>query len=65
MRLALTPFFSSLPLAIIFSCLIPLTTEAQISADGTTATTVNQIGNDFTIEDGSRVGDREFIEAMK
>ena len=47
------------PLAT-FGCLIPLTAGAQIIADGTTSTTVNQVGNDFTIEDGSRVGESLF-----
>ncbi|MEM9271573.1 MAG: filamentous hemagglutinin N-terminal domain-containing protein [Cyanobacteria bacterium P01_F01_bin.143] len=43
-----------------FSCLIPYTVEAQVTADGTTATTVNQVGNDFTIEQGDRIGDNLF-----
>ena len=51
--------FSTLPIAI-FGCLIPLNAGAQITPDGTTSTTVNQAGNDFTIEDGSRVGDNLF-----
>ena len=60
MQRALTPlFFSTLPIAI-FGCLIPLTAVAQITPDGTTSTTVNQNGNDFTIEQGSRVGDNLF-----
>ncbi|MGK7897944.1 MAG: filamentous hemagglutinin N-terminal domain-containing protein, partial [Xenococcus sp. (in: cyanobacteria)] len=51
--------YLTLPLAI-FGCLITLTAEAQITPDGTTSTTVNQAGNDFTIEQGSRVGDNLF-----
>ena len=55
MQRALTPLFcSTLPLAILGG-LIPLTAIAQISVDGTTSTTVNQNGNDLTIEQGSRV----------
>lgn len=42
--------FSRLPLAA--GCLIPLTAKAQVTTDGTTATTVSQDGNDFTIEQG-------------
>lgn len=52
-------FFSTLSLATL-GCLIPLTTQAQITPDGTTSTTVNQDGNDFTIEQGDRVGDNLF-----
>ena len=60
MQRALTSlFFSTFPLATL-SCLIPLTAIAQITPDGTTSTTVNQAGNDFTIEQGSRVGDNLF-----
>ena len=33
---------------------------AQVTADGTTSTVVNQNGNDFTIEQGSRIGDNLF-----
>ncbi|MEM9271567.1 MAG: filamentous hemagglutinin N-terminal domain-containing protein [Cyanobacteria bacterium P01_F01_bin.143] len=43
-----------------FSCLVPLSANAQITADGTTSTIVNQNGNDFTIEQGSRIGDNLF-----
>ncbi len=42
------------------SCLIPLTAKAQVNTDGTTSTTVNQDGNNFTIEQGDRVGDNLF-----
>ena len=49
----------SLPLAT-FSCFIPLSIQAQVTPDGTTSTTVNQNGNDFTIEEGDRVGDNLF-----
>ncbi len=60
MQRAFTFFFrSTLPLAI-FGCLIPLTAKAQISADGTTSTTVDQNGDDFTIEKGDRLGDNLF-----
>lgn len=45
--------FSLLPLATL-SCLIPLTAKAQVTTDGTTSTTVNQDGNNFTIEQGDR-----------
>ena len=58
-RAFISLFFSTLPL-VTLSCLIPLTAEAQISADGTTSTKVNQNGNDFTIEQGSRVDDNLF-----
>ncbi|WP_019503941.1 filamentous hemagglutinin N-terminal domain-containing protein [Pleurocapsa sp. PCC 7319] len=49
----------SFPLAAL-SYLIPLTAEAQVTPDGTTSTTVNQNGNDFTIEQGDRAGDNLF-----
>jgi filamentous hemagglutinin family protein len=52
-------FLSTFPLAIL-GCLIPLSTQAQVTPDGTTSTTVNQDGNDFTIEQGNRVGDNLF-----
>lgn len=52
-------FFATLPLATI-SCLLPLSTQAQITPDGTTATTINQDGNDFVIDEGDRVGDNLF-----
>ena len=41
-------------------CLIPLTVKAQVTTDGTTSTTVNQNGNDFTIEQGDRINDNLF-----
>ncbi len=50
---------SLFPLAI-FGCLFPLTAKAQVTADGTTSTKVNQNGNNFTIEQGDRVGDNLF-----
>lgn len=53
-RALASPFFPTLPLAIL-SCLIPLTAKAQIATDGTTSTTVNQDGNNFTIEQGDRI----------
>ena len=52
-------FFSTFPLSIL-SCLIPFIAEAQIKPDGTTSTTVNQSGNDFTIEQGDRINDNLF-----
>ena len=52
-------FYLKLSLAT-FGCLIPLNADAQISADGTTSTTVNQAGNNFTTEQGDRVGDNLF-----
>ena len=57
---ALTSLFcTTLPLATL-GCLIPLTAKAQIAADGTTSTTVNQNGDNFTIEQGDRLGDNLF-----
>ncbi len=47
------------PLATL-GCLIPLTAKAQVTPDNTTSTTVNQDGNNFTIEQGDRVGDNLF-----
>ncbi len=58
-RALISLFCSTLPLATL-GCLVSLTAEAQVIPDGTTSTTVNQVGNDFTIEDGSRVGDNLF-----
>ncbi len=52
-------FFSTLPLASL-GCLIPLTTQAQVTPDGTTSTTVNQDGNNFIIEQGDRINDNLF-----
>ena len=48
-----------LPLATV-GYLIPLSAQAQVTPDGTTSTTVNQDGNDFTIEQGDRLGDNLF-----
>ena len=60
MQRALTSIFlTTLPLATV-GCLIPLSTNAQVTPDGTTSTTVNQDGNNFTIEQGDRVGDNLF-----
>ena len=42
------------------SFLIPLAATAQVTADGTTSTIVNQNGNDFTIEQGDRIGSNLF-----
>ena len=58
-RALISLFYSRLPLSIL-GCLIPLTAVAQITPDGTTSTTVNQNGNDFTIDQGDRVGDNLF-----
>jgi filamentous hemagglutinin family protein len=54
-----TTWISLFPLATL-GCLIPLSTQAQVTPDGTTSTTVNQDGNNFTIEEGDRVGDNLF-----
>ncbi len=54
-----TAWISLLPL-VTFSCLIPLTAKAQVTPDGTTSTTVNQDGNNFTINQGDRRGDNLF-----
>jgi hypothetical protein len=50
----------SLVFLATLSCLIPLSTQAQVTPDGTTSTTVNQDGNNFTIEQGDRVDDNLF-----
>ncbi len=52
-------FFFILPLATL-GCLIPLSATAQVTPDGTTSTTVNQNGNNFTINQGDLVGDNLF-----
>ena len=52
-------FRLSLPIATI-GCLIPLSAQAQITPDGTTSTTVNGDGNNFTIEQGDRAGNNLF-----
>ena len=59
MQRALYSIFSTIPLATI-GCLIPLSTQAQITPDDTTSTTINQNGNDFVINEGDRVGDNLF-----
>ena len=59
MQRAFTSLFSTLSLAIL-SCLIPVTTKAQVTPDGTTSTTVNQTDSNFTVEQGDRVGDNLF-----
>ena len=41
-------------------CLIPSTAKAQVTPDGTTSTTVDRDGNNFTVEQGDRVGDNLF-----
>ncbi len=41
-------------------CLIPIAAQGQVTPDGTTSTTVNQNGNNFSIEQGDRVGDNLF-----
>ena len=52
-------WLSLFPVATL-GCLIPLTVKAQVTTDGTTSTTVNQNGNDFTIEQGDRINDNLF-----
>ena len=47
-------------LALTIFCSIPLSVKAQVTADGTTSTTVEQDGNNFTIEQGDRIGDNLF-----
>ena len=59
MQWVFTSLFSKLSLAIL-SCLIPVAAKAQVTTDGTTATTVNQDGNNYTVEQGDRVGDNLF-----
>ena len=59
MHWVFTSLLSTVSLAIL-SCLIPLTAKAQVNPDGTTSTTVNQQGNNFTIEQGDRIGDNLF-----
>ena len=59
MRQVFSYFYSILSLAT-FSCLCSAAAIAQVTADGTTATTVNQIGNNYTIEQGDRIGDNLF-----
>ena len=59
MQRAVTSLFSSLSLAIL-GCFVSVTAAAQITPDGTTSTTVDQDGNNFTIEQGDRVGDNLF-----
>ncbi len=52
-------WLSLFPVATL-GCLIPLTVKAQVTTDGTTSTTVNQDGNNFTIEQGDRINDNLF-----
>ena len=59
MQRVFTSLFSTLSLAIL-SVLVPLKAEAQVTTDGTTATTVSQDGNNYTVEQGDRVGDNLF-----
>ena len=54
MQRAFNSVFSTLPLATL-ACFIPLSTQAQVTPDGTTSTTVNGDGNNFTIEQGDRI----------
>ncbi|MDJ0899018.1 MAG: filamentous hemagglutinin N-terminal domain-containing protein [Xenococcus sp. MO_188.B8] len=60
MQRASISFFSSTLSLAIFGCLIPLTTVAQVTPDGTTNTTVNVDSNNFEINQGDRVGDNLF-----
>ena len=59
MQRVFTSLFSTLSLAIL-SCLIPLAAKAQVTPDGTTSTTVNQNGNNYTVEQGDRIGGNLF-----
>ena len=59
MQQAFFPAISILSLAIL-GCSISLSVKAQVIPDGTTSTTVNQNENNFTIEQGDRVGDNLF-----
>ncbi len=51
---------SSLTFCLVGSSLQCSPTFAQITPDGTTSTTVNADGDNFTIEQGNRVGDNLF-----
>ena len=59
MQRAFLSILSTLFIATL-GCLIPRSVAAQVSPDGTTATTVNQNRNNFVIEQGDRVGDNLF-----
>ena len=59
MQRVFASLFSTLSLAIL-GCVIPVAAKAQVTPDGTTATTVNQDGNNYAIEQGDRVGDNLF-----
>ena len=58
-RATISLFCSTLSL-VTFGCFIPLTTQAQVIPDGTTSTTVDADGNNFSIEQGDRIGDNLF-----
>ena len=58
-RAVISLLYSTLCL-VIFDCSIPKNARGQVTPDGTTSTTVNQDGNDFTVEQGDRVGDNLF-----
>ena len=57
------PSFSlplSLACCLVGSSLQSPPASAQVTPDGTTNTTINADGNDFTIEDGERAGSNLF-----
>ena len=60
MQRAIISFLYSTLCLVILDCLLPKTTTGQVTPDGTTATTVNQDGDNFTVEQGDRVGDNLF-----
>ena len=60
MQRAVISFLYSTLCLVIFDCLLPKTARGQVTPDGTTATTVNQDGDNFTVEQGDRVGDNLF-----
>jgi len=53
-------FWRSLFSLATMGFLIPISTHAQVTSDGTTSTSINQEGNNFTIEQGDRAGDNLF-----
>ena len=54
MQRGFNSLLSTLSLAIV-SCLVPVTAKAQVTPDGTTATTANQDGNNYIVEQGDRL----------
>ena len=55
---------SSLTFCLVGNALRYLPASAQVTTDGTTNTTVNVDGNNFTIDQGDRVGDNLFQVSM-